>query len=140
MGSLRRDILVSASADEAWAAVRDVGALHTRLVPGFVVATELVTGGRIVTFAGGTRLREPIVTIDDEARRLVWSADGGTTTHYNAAIQVFDEPGGGGRLVWIVDFLPDTRREALDAAMGAAASAMAAALDTGAARGLEPRT
>lgn len=41
-----------------WDAARDVGALHTRLVPGFAVDTQLEEGARIVTFANGV-VREP---------------------------------------------------------------------------------
>ena len=52
-------------------------------------------------------VREPIVTIDDEARRLVWSAESGRTTHYNASLQLSPRPGGGAVVVWIADFLPD---------------------------------
>jgi carbon monoxide dehydrogenase subunit G len=50
-------------------------------------------------------VKEPIVDIDDEARRLVWAAIGGTLTHYNASVQVFSE-GTGSRVVWVADFLP----------------------------------
>lgn len=129
MGSIRRDIVTRAPPGVVWAAVRDIGALHTRLVPGFVVATELEPGGRIVTFADGSRVREPIVAVDAAERRLVWTVEGGRTRHYNAALQVFAAADGGSRLVWIVDFLPDDRREALDAAMTAAARAMVETLD-----------
>ena len=73
---------------EVWSAIRDIGALHTRLVPGFVTDTKLEPGARIVTFIDGMVLREPIVTLDDEARRLVWTAEGGRARHYNAALQV----------------------------------------------------
>jgi hypothetical protein len=48
------------------AALRDVGALHTRLVPGFVVDTRLEAGARIVTFANGMTVREQIVTVDED--------------------------------------------------------------------------
>ncbi len=70
MASIRKEIQTSATPDEAWAALRDVGALHTRLVPGFVVDTRLEPGERIVTFGNGMVMREPIVDINDEARRL----------------------------------------------------------------------
>ena len=71
MASIRKEILTSASADEVWDAIRDIGALHTRLVPGFVVDTKLEFGERIVTFGNGLIVREPIVDIDDKAQRLV---------------------------------------------------------------------
>ena len=106
MASIRKEILTSAPPDEVWAAIRDIGALHTRLVPGFVVDTKLEPGQRIVTFGNGMIVREPIVDIDDKAQRLVWSAIGGSLTHYNASVQVFANPGGQTRVVWIADLLP----------------------------------
>ena len=105
MASIRREIVTSAASYSVWDAIRDVGALHTRLVPGFVVDTRLESGARVVTFGNGMVIKEPIVTFDDEARRLVWSAEGGPLTHYNASVQVFAE-GNGSRVVWIADFLP----------------------------------
>jgi hypothetical protein len=74
MASIRREILVEARPEHVWAAVRDVGALHRRLVPGFVVDTRLETGARVVTFGNGMVIRELIVDLDDGARRLAWSA------------------------------------------------------------------
>src|SRR5690242_20182996 len=105
MASIRKEIVTSAQPEAVWAAVRDVGALHTRLVPGFVVDTRLEPGARLVTFANGKVTREPIVTVDDEGRRLVWGAESPTLKHYNASVQVFGE-GTGARVVWIADFLP----------------------------------
>ena len=106
MASIHKEILTSAPPDEVWAAIRDIGALHTRLVPGFVVDTQLEPGERIVTFGNGMIVREPIVDIDDQARRLVWSAIGGPLTHYNASVQVFANADGQTRVVWIADLLP----------------------------------
>src|SRR3954470_7257349 len=101
MASVSKEIETDARPQEVWAAIRDIGALHTRLVPGFVIATRVEPGARIVTFGNGMEIREPIVDVDDEARRLVWSAEGAGTTHYNASVQVFEEVGGGSRVVWI---------------------------------------
>jgi hypothetical protein len=75
-------------------------------VPGFVVDTKLEPGQRIVTFGNGMIVREPIVDIDEKTRRLVWSAIGGSLTHYNASVQVFADGGGQTRVVWIADLLP----------------------------------
>ena len=73
MATIRSELQTRAPAGDVWAAIRDVGALHTRLAPCFVVDTKLEPGARVVTFANGVTLREPIVTLDDEARRLVWT-------------------------------------------------------------------
>jgi len=90
-----------------WEAIRDVGAVHERLAPGFVTDTRLEGGARVVTFANGMVVRELIVTIDDGARRLAYAAVGGRSTHHNASFQVFAEGAERTRLVWIADLLPD---------------------------------
>ena len=41
MASVSVEITTKASPETVWDAIRDIGALHTRLVPGFVVHTEL---------------------------------------------------------------------------------------------------
>lgn len=129
MGSICKEILTVAGADEVWSAVRDIGALHTRLVPGFVTNTCLESGARIVTFGNGMVLREPIIAINDDVRRLVWSARGGPYTHYNASLQVFAEKEGSTRVVWIADFLPDEVASTQNAAMESAMQIMKATLD-----------
>src|SRR2546428_4535071 len=107
MASIRKEILLDARAEDVWDAVRDVGALHTRLVPGFVTDTRLEKGARIVTFGNGIVVRELIVDLDDTARRLVWSASGGRLSHHDAAAQVFADGDKRSRLVWTADLLPD---------------------------------
>src|ERR1700730_15440140 len=104
MASIRRDIYIKASAESTWAAIRDVGAVHTRLAPGFVVDTRLEEGARVVTFGNGLVARETIV---DEASRLVWAVVGGRPTHHNTSLQVFADGEGRSRVVWIADLLPD---------------------------------
>lgn len=128
MATVRREMRTRATPDKVWEAIRDVGALHTRLVPGFVKNTVLDGDARIVTFANGLTLREPIVTVDDRERRLVWSSEGGATTHYNASVQAFAE-GERTRVVWIADFLPNAAAPAIEAAMNAGIGAMQKALD-----------
>lgn len=117
MATIRKEISIAARAEDVWDAVRDVGALHTRLVPGFVVDTRLEPGARIVTFGNGMVARELIVTIDDTERRLVWSIVGGRFTHHNASAQVFAEGTDRCRFVWMADLLPDEIAGAIAAMM-----------------------
>lgn len=106
MASIRREVRIDARPETAWDALRDVGALHRRLVPGFVTDTRLEEGARIVTFGNGMVVRERIVDVDDDARRVAWSAVGTAMTHHNASAQVFPEGRAGCRFVWIADLLP----------------------------------
>jgi carbon monoxide dehydrogenase subunit G len=129
MASIRKEIRVRATQDAVWDVVRDVGALHDRLVPGFVVATALEPGARRVTFGNGMVVQELIVELAEGARRLVWAARGGQLSHHNASVQVFPAEGGGARVVWICDLLPDTARTAIDGMMSQAMAIMQRTLD-----------
>lgn len=113
MASIRREVLIDVPAETLWSAVRDVGALHTRLVTGFVTDCRLDGNARIVTFANGVVARELIVDVDDAGRRLAWAAVGGRLTHHNASAQVFAEGPDRCRLVWIADLLPDEMAPAI---------------------------
>jgi hypothetical protein len=106
MATIHREFRLDAPVDRVWDAARDIGALHTRLVPGFVVDTRVVDEERTVTFANGLLVRERIVDIDDARRRIAWSvADSPHMSHHNASLQLFDERGRT-RAVWIADVLP----------------------------------
>jgi carbon monoxide dehydrogenase subunit G len=107
MASIRKEIMVEVRPEHAWSAVRDVGNIHLRLVPGFVTDARLEGDVRIVTFANGLVVCEPIVDIDDDHRRVAWAAVGGQFEHYNASLQVFAEGTDRTRLVWIADLLPN---------------------------------
>jgi carbon monoxide dehydrogenase subunit G len=116
MASIRKEIHIDARPETAWSALRDVGALHTRLVPGFVTDTRLEEGARVVTFGNGMVARELIVDVDDGSRRVAWAVVGGRMTHHNASAQVFPN-GAGCRFVWIADLLPDEVAPAIAAMM-----------------------
>ena len=124
MASIRKEVLLEAPAGEVWSAVRDVGALHVRLVPGFVTDCRLDGDARIVTFASGIVAREIIVGLDDGARRLAWTAAGGRLAHHNASAQVFAEGPQRCRLVWIADLLPDEMAGAIGTMMDHGIAAM----------------
>ena len=106
MASVHREISLPTPPEAVWDVVRDVGAVHTRFAPGFVVDTVMEKEDeRIVTFANGFVARELIVHIDEGRRRLAYSVHSERLTHHNASFQVFPEEGGA-RLVWIADMLP----------------------------------
>lgn len=106
MASIRTETLIDTPLDMVWAALRDWGALHERLAPGFVTDTRLDGTDRVVTFFDGTVVREVLVDLDDDAHRLVWSVVGGPYTHHNGVAQVFADGPGRTRFVWVADLLP----------------------------------
>ncbi len=106
MASIHKEIPIDAPAAELWDAVRDFGALHTRLLPGFVLDTKLDGEARIVTFANGTVARELLVDCDDARRRLVYAVISERVTQHSAALQVVADGEDRCRLIWTVDVLP----------------------------------
>ena len=129
MATLHEEILIEVPAEKVWDAVRDIGALHTRLVPGFVVDTKLDGDARIVTFGNGMVIREPILSLDDERRRLAWGAEGGQTTHYNAVLTVSPE-GKASRVRWTSDFLPHALASTISAMQKQGLSVMKKTLES----------
>jgi uncharacterized protein YndB with AHSA1/START domain len=83
--SIRKEVQIDAPPDQVWDALRDFGALHERLVPGFVTDCRMDGGDRIVTFATGAVMREVLIDLDDDERRLVWSIVDGPYRHHNGA-------------------------------------------------------
>ncbi|MGN6520121.1 MAG: SRPBCC family protein [Dokdonella sp.] len=124
MATVVHEFHLDASPDEVWDAVRDVGALHTRLVPDFVIDTVVEGDARRVTFASGLVARERIVDIDDARRRIAWSVVGADRLeHHNASLQLF-AAAAGTRAVWIADVLPHAAAPAIEAMVRQAAAAM----------------
>ena len=105
MPSIHKDISLAAAPAAVWDVVRDIGAVHTRFAPGFVVDTTMDGPDRIVTFANGFVAREVIVDVDEVRRRLAYSVRSDRLSHHNASFEVLAD-GGGSRLVWIADVLP----------------------------------
>jgi len=128
MATLRRQIALNAPAAKVWSAIRDFGAVHTRVAPGFLTKLEMVQGDRIVTFFNGLVARERLVTVDDEDCRLVYSVVEGRASHYNAAVQVFPE-GDGSRLLWTIDLLPNDLAPAIGGMMDHASGFMKKTLE-----------
>jgi hypothetical protein len=137
MASIHRDIPINARAEDVWAAVRDFGAVHRRLAPGFVLDAQLEGDARIVTFANGSNAREVLVDCDDTRQRLVYAVISERVKHYNASVQVVAQSETQGetrsRLIWTVDLLPNDIAPYIAGQMDQAAAAMQKALDRGAA-------
>jgi carbon monoxide dehydrogenase subunit G len=128
MASIHKDIPIDAHPDEVWAAVRDFGAVHKRLAPGFVLDAHLEGDVRVVTFANSTVARELLVDLDEARRRLVYAVISERVKQHSASVQVLPD-GDRTRLIWIVDLLPNEIAPYIEAQMDHAALAMQKALD-----------
>jgi len=129
MASIQKDIPIDAAADDVWGAVRDFGAVHQRLGPGFAVDCRLDGNARIVTFHNGIVAREEFVDCDEARRRLVYAiVSSERVKHYNASVQVFADGESRSRIIWIVDVLPNEIAPYISGQMDLAVAAMQKAL------------
>jgi carbon monoxide dehydrogenase subunit G len=129
MASIRKEIHIDAPVEKVWDALRDVGALHTRLVPGFVTATRLNGNSREITFANGMTVREDIVTVDNRHRRVIWAIVGQRFHHYQGTATVEPEDPGC-RFVWAADLLPDELAPEVEAMINAGISIIKKTMET----------
>lgn len=125
MASIHKNIPVDAPTDAVWDAVRDFGALHQRLNPGFVTDCRLDGNARIVTFHNGNVVSEELVDCDDARRRLVYAILGREgVRHYNGSVQVLADGETNSQIIWIIDVLPNEIAPYIASQMDLAAAAM----------------
>jgi hypothetical protein len=130
MASIHKDIPINAPAHEVWDAVRDFGAVHTRLAPGFVLDTKLDGDARIVTFSNGTVVRELFVDCDEERRRLAYAVRSERVKQHSASIQILADGDARCRMIWITDVLPHDVAPYISSQMDLGAAAVQKALGT----------
>jgi len=130
MATIYKEFTVEADAAQVWDALRDFGAVHTRLAPGFLTDCKLDgQGARIVSFANGLVARELLVGIDEANRRLAYTVTDGKARHHHASAQVFALGEGRSRFVWITDVLPDEFAAYVEPMMVKGGEAMKATLE-----------
>lgn len=108
MATVCVDVVVDVPAQQVWDAIADVGAVHRRLLPGRVVETRIQDDVRILTMPDGAEVRELIVAIDHDLRRMAYTVRDGQRlplTYHHASFQVFDR-GEQSQIVWLTDVLP----------------------------------
>ena len=124
MASIHKEIIIDANPADVWDALRDFGALHTRLVPGFVLDTRLDGDARIVTFSNGNVARELLVDCDEARQRLVYTVISERVKQHSASVQIVADGEARCRLVWTVDVLPHEIAPYMNGQMDLAAGSM----------------
>lgn len=123
MGSIIKEVDLTANAEVAWAALRDVAEVH-KAFPGVIESCNFSDGVRILVFANGLVLNERIVTIDEPRRRVVYAVIGGPFSHHNASMQITAMGEVRSRFTWVSDFLPDSIEPTISPLIDELASAL----------------
>lgn len=127
MASIRKEMRLEADPAAVWSVFADLGAVHTRLAPGFVTDCRLEGDSRFVTFANGAQARELIVDVDPGARRLAYAVVGGQASHHHASFEVLAD-GAGSQVIWIADLAPEALAPMFEMMMSQGAEAMSRTL------------
>lgn len=130
MASIHWEGLIRTSADKAWSALRHAGQAHRLFSP---VLTACVIDGdiRTVTFANGMVVRERIVDIDEQRRRLCYTVLGDMFEHHSASMQILPVDERSCRFVWISDFLPNDRAQVVGPLVEQGSRALVANIEAG---------
>ncbi|MFT6671940.1 MAG: hypothetical protein ACJAVZ_003422 [Afipia broomeae] len=131
MASIRKEFAIASSAHDVWDAVRDFGAVHTRLAPGFVTDAVMDGDSRLVTFSNGTSAREILVDCDDAKRRLVYAIVSERIRQHSASVQIYEDGDRRSKFVWTVDVLPNEIAPYISGQMDLSIAAMKKRLEDG---------
>ena len=134
MASIHTDIRVQAPAEQVWAALASIGQAH-KVFAGVLSDSRLESEDvRVATFANGLVVREQIVDIDPDLRRIAYTVLGDTFQHHNASMQVIAEGVAACRFAWTTDVLPHSAADQVRPLMEAGALALKNTLEAGAGR------
>lgn len=131
MASIQKEFAIASSAHDVWDAVRDFGAVHTRLAPGFVTDAVMDGDSRLVTFSNGTSAREILVDCDDAKRRLVYAIVSERIRQHSASVQIYEDGDRRSKFVWTVDVLPNEIAPYISEQMDLSIAAMKKRLEDG---------
>jgi uncharacterized protein YndB with AHSA1/START domain len=135
MASIRHNVVIGAPAAVVWDVLRDVGAVHRRLLPGRVADCRIEGDERVLTFPDGHVVRERIIDVDDDRRRLAYAVVEGArpaVEFHHATFEVQAEGTGASRLIWTTDVMPHSLAEPTRIRMERGAEEMRQTIEAGA--------
>ena len=114
MASVYKQVTLNLSADKLWEMVADVANL-SNLLDG-VQHSEVDGTTRSCTFADGAKLRETILGVDHENKRVAYTIlEAPFKLDFHAgSMQVRDAGDGKSTLVWAVDVLPEAMADPIN--------------------------
>ncbi len=106
MTTIHKVITVDAQLETVWKNIADVGGISNLI--GFLSNSVLDGNARTCTLAEGGTLKEKIVTIDENRKRIVYSiTESPLNMEFHVAIMEVKPCDNGTEVSWTVDLLPD---------------------------------
>ena len=130
MASIHREVELGVGAEEAWAALRQPENAPRLFAP-VLVDGSLDGDTRTVRFANGMVLKERILDVDDERRRMAYTAlEVPGLAFHHASMQIVGVGPGRCRFVWITDLLPAEARDTIASLVDEGSRALKANLES----------
>lgn len=105
MATIRKTVEVAETPEKVWEKLSKVGEI-SKLI-GFVSDSVLTGDTRVCSLAQGGTLKEKIVTVDADARRVVYAiTESPLNMEFHAASMEVGASGKGATMTWTVDLLP----------------------------------
>ena len=98
------DVTIGASPDAVWAKIGDFGALE-EIFPA-IESFRLEGDERIIGMAGGTEVRERLLSRDEATRTLTYSVIAGVPLEHHEATITVEPAGEGCKVTWAYDVEP----------------------------------
>jgi len=129
MASIHKELTIDVGIEKAWVALCEVANAHKLFAP--VLADARLDGDvRTAKFANGMVVHERILDVDDDRRRVSYTAtDVPGMAFHHASMQLVDAGPGRCRFVWITDFHPKEMGANLAPLIEAGTSALKANLE-----------
>src|SRR6185503_7470363 len=129
MASIHKELTIDVGIEKAWVALCEVANAHKLFAP--VLADARLDGEvRTAKFANGMVVHERILDVDDDRRRVSYTAtDVPGMAFHHASMQLVDAGPGRCRFVWITDFHPKEMGANLAPLIEAGTSALKANLE-----------
>lgn len=112
MATIYSEQTLNVPAETAWDALRRVGQAHELFAP-TLVDGQLDGDVRKIQFSNGLTVRERIICVDEQLRRVAYTVLDGVFEHHSASMQIVAAGPEACRFVWISDFLPDAMTEVI---------------------------
>lgn len=127
MASITKTIPARGGAAKAWEKISDIGAVD-KLVS-LITSCALDGDTRLCTLPDGQAIKERIISVDHDARRVVYTVtDGPLPLEFHCAAVQVTEADSGAEVTWTVDVKPDEIAGPLSDMMDGAAQSMSEAL------------
>ena len=106
MPSIHEEAVINAAPDTVWSVLKNVGEAHKAFAP-VLVDCQLAGDVRTLRFGNGMVLREQLLEVNDERRRVAYTViESSMMKFHHASMEVRDAGRGLSLFVWITDFLP----------------------------------